>query len=67
MHAVVVLKPGQGATEEEIVAKCRQLIAGYKIPRSIEFVEVLPKSGAGKILKRVLRDKYWEGQPRQIS
>ena len=67
VHAVIVLKPGQEATEEEIAAKCREQIAGYKIPRSLEFVDVIPKSGAGKVLKRVLRDKYWEGQPLQVS
>lgn len=63
VHAAIVLKPGQQATAEEIVAKCRELIAGYKVPRSIEFVEEIPKSGSGKILKRVLRDKYWQNQP----
>ena len=67
VHAVIVLKPGQQATPEEIVAKCRELIAGYKVPRSIEFVEEMPKSGAGKILKRVLRDKYWQGQTLQVN
>jgi long-chain acyl-CoA synthetase len=66
VHAVIVLKPDQQATPEEIMAKCRELIAGYKIPRSIEFVEEMPKSGAGKILKRVLRDKYWQGQTVQV-
>ncbi len=66
VHAIVVLKPGQQATGEEIMQKCRDLIAGYKLPRSVEFTDVLPKSGAGKILKRNLRDKYWEGQTRQV-
>lgn len=46
---------------------CRQQIAGYKVPRSVEFVEQLPKSGAGKILKRNLRDKFWEGKTRNIN
>lgn len=67
VHAVIVLKPDQQATPEEIVAKCRELIAGYKIPRSIEFVDEMPKSGAGKILKRVLRDKYWRSQTLQVN
>jgi long-chain acyl-CoA synthetase len=67
VHAVVVLKPGQTATEQEIIDFCRKEIAGYKVPRSIEFAEALPKSGAGKILKRNLRDKFWEGKERNIN
>lgn len=56
VHAVIVLKPGRTATLAEIQAHTRSLIAGYKTPRSVEFVETLPVSAAGKILKRVLRD-----------
>jgi len=67
VHAVVVLKPGQQATAEELIATCRGLIAGYKVPRSLEFTDALPKSGAGKILKRALREPYWEGQARQVN
>ncbi len=67
VHAVVVLKPGQQASEEEIIEFCRQEIAGYKVPRSVEFADALPKSGAGKILKRNLRDKFWEGASRNIN
>jgi long-chain acyl-CoA synthetase len=67
VHAVIVLKPGMQASEAEIVAKCRELIAGYKIPRSLEFVEQMPKSGAGKILKRNLREKYWQPGSRQVN
>jgi long-chain acyl-CoA synthetase len=66
VHAVVVLKPGQHTTPEELIASCRGKIAGYKVPRSIELADALPKSGAGKILKRILREKYWQDQPRQI-
>jgi long-chain acyl-CoA synthetase len=56
--AVVVLKPDQGVSAEELIAHCRERIAGYKTPRSVEFVETLPKSGAGKLLKAPLREKY---------
>ena len=50
-----------------IVEHCRALIAGYKLPRSIDFHdEPLPKSGAGKLLKRELREPYWEGRERQV-
>jgi long-chain acyl-CoA synthetase len=68
VHAVIVLKPEATVTEDQIVAHCRELIAGYKLPRSIEFrTELLPKSGAGKILKRELREPYWEGHERRVS
>ncbi len=68
VHAVVVCKPGMSASAEELIAHARTQIAGYKVPRSIEFAaEALPKSGAGKILKRDLREKYWEGKSRQVN
>ena len=67
VHAVVVLKPGWEATEAEIIARCREFISGYKVPKSVEFVSEMPKSGAGKILKRNLRDKYWQSGLVQVS
>jgi long-chain acyl-CoA synthetase len=68
VHAVVVCKPGASATSEELIAHTRALIAGYKVPRSVEFLpEALPKSGAGKILKRDLRAKFWAGQSRNVN
>jgi long-chain acyl-CoA synthetase len=68
VHAVVVLKPGMSATEEELIAHARTQVAGYKVPRSIEFSnEALPKSGVGKILKRDLREKFWRGQSRNVN
>jgi long-chain acyl-CoA synthetase len=67
VHAVVVLKPGAQVSEEELIEHTRTQIAGYKLPRSIEFLpDALPKSGAGKILKRDLRGKYWSGQSRNV-
>ena len=68
VHAVVVCKPGMNVTDNDLIAHARTQIAGYKVPRSIEFAqEALPKSGAGKILKRDLRDKYWEGRSRNVN
>ena len=56
VHAAVVLRPGHDAQAEELIEHCRQLIAGYKLPRSVELhADALPKSGAGKVLKRELR------------
>ena len=66
--ACVVLKPGTALTADELVAHCRQSLATYKIPRRVEFLDTeLPKSGSGKILKRVLRDRFWVHQERAVS
>lgn len=59
--ALVTLKPGTGITEIELLEFCRGRLAHYKCPRSIEFLDVLPKTGTGKILKKELRKKYWQG------
>jgi long-chain acyl-CoA synthetase len=66
VHAVVV--PRHGVTEDELVRHCRELIAGYKIPKRVELrQEPLPKSGAGKVLKRELREPYWLGLDARVS
>ena len=57
VKAFVSLKPGQSATEESLIAFCKERMAAYKYPRQIEFVEELPKTASGKILRRELRDK----------
>jgi long-chain acyl-CoA synthetase len=67
VHAIIVLKPGAEVTGEEVMAHCHDLIAGYKCPRSVEFRESLPISGAGKIQKNELRKPFWEGRSRNIS
>jgi long-chain acyl-CoA synthetase len=67
VHAVVVRKPGAAASSEELIAHCKTLIAGYKCPRSIDFRDALPLSGAGKVLKTELRKPYWEGQARKVA
>ncbi len=61
LKAVVVLKPGQESSLEEIQQYCGQRLADYLKPRSVEFVAELPRSPVGKILKRKLRDQYWAG------
>ncbi len=60
--ALVVLKPGAQATENELLEFCRSNLSHYKCPRSIEFLDLLPKTGTGKVLKKELRKKYWAGQ-----
>jgi long-chain acyl-CoA synthetase len=57
VKAYVVLKPGQTATEQEIVDFCKQKLAAYKVPKLVEFREALPKSAVGKILRKILRDE----------
>jgi acyl-CoA synthetase (AMP-forming)/AMP-acid ligase II len=66
--ACVVPKPGMALTADELVEHCRQSLASYKIPRRVEFQDTdLPKSGSGKILKRILRDCFWVHQKRAVS
>jgi long-chain acyl-CoA synthetase len=66
--ACVALKPGAELGADDLIAYCHRFLAKYKVPRRVEFSETeLPKSGAGKILKRVLRDRFWAGQKRAVS
>jgi acyl-CoA synthetase (AMP-forming)/AMP-acid ligase II len=65
--ALVTLRPGLEASEAEILEHCRKHLAGFKVPKSVEFRDELPKSGTGKILKRVLREKYWAGRERRVQ
>ena len=68
VHAEVVPKPGVSVTGEELIAHTRTLIAGYKVPRSVNVRSAaLPKSGAGKILKKDLRAPFWEGRSRSVN
>ncbi|CAI8877654.1 MULTISPECIES: long-chain-fatty-acid--CoA ligase [Pseudomonas] len=67
VHAVIILKPGIKASSEEIIAHCRERIAGYKVPRSVEFREALPLTSVGKVLKTELRKPFWENQQRGIA
>ncbi len=66
VKAIVVLKPGQNATEQEIIQFCKERIAHYKAPKSIDFAQALPRTGSGKIHKKNLRDKYWEGFEKKV-
>lgn len=66
VHAIVVLKPEATASEADIVEFCKQSIAGYKCPRSVEFVQAMPLTGAGKVDKQELRRRHWAGQNRAV-
>jgi len=66
VKAIVVLKEGKRITAEEILDYCKKNLAGYKRPRSVELANDFPRTATGKILKRILRQPYWEGQERNI-
>jgi long-chain acyl-CoA synthetase len=66
--AFVVLKPGKSLTANELITFCRQSLANYKVPRVVEFSTAeLPKNGAGKILKRDLRQRFWTDRERAVG
>ncbi|AXQ31088.1 long-chain-fatty-acid--CoA ligase [Solimonas sp. K1W22B-7] len=67
VHATVVLHNGGELSQEALYAHCKQLIAGYKCPRSMEVRDSLPISGAGKVLKTELRKPFWEGRERAVN
>jgi len=67
VKAAVVLKPGATATADELIGFARSRIAGYKLPKSIDFIAELPRNPSGKILKRELRKPYWEGMSRNVN
>ena len=66
VKAMVVLRPGQQATGQDIIGFTRERLAHYKCPRTVEIIDALPRSPSGKVLKRTLRAPYWEGRDRQI-
>jgi fatty-acyl-CoA synthase len=66
VKACVVLKPGARASSGEIIEFMRSRIAHYKCPKTVDFLEAIPRNPTGKILKRVLREPYWRGQERRI-
>lgn len=66
VKAVVELKPGHQASAEELIACCRERLGGVKTPKSIDFVAQLPRSPVGKVLKKDIREPYWQGQGRRI-
>jgi long-chain acyl-CoA synthetase len=67
VKAVVALKPGAVADPDDIIAFARTRIAGFKSPKSVDFIDALPRNASGKILRRELRAPYWEGRARQVN
>ncbi|WP_024793608.1 long-chain-fatty-acid--CoA ligase [Tomitella biformata] len=66
IKAVVVLEPGVTATAAELIAYCREHLAKFKCPATVDFLDELPRNPTGKILKRTLRQPFWEGRPAQV-
>jgi long-chain acyl-CoA synthetase len=67
VKAVVVPVAGTSPTEAELIAYARQRLGGFKLPKSVDFAETLPRTPSGKLLKRTLREPYWEGVGRRIG
>ena len=67
VKAVIVLKSGETVSEEDIIGYAKTKIAGYKVPKSVDFTDALPRNPTGKVLKRELRAPYWDNQERQIN
>jgi acyl-CoA synthetase (AMP-forming)/AMP-acid ligase II len=67
IKALVVLAPGASATEDELRAWCKERLAGYKCPTSVEFRDELARTATGKLQKFKLRAPYWEGRERQVN
>jgi long-chain acyl-CoA synthetase len=67
VKAIVVKAPGHDASADELIAAAREHVAGYKAPKSVDFVTELPRNATGKVLRRLLREPYWEGHDRGIS
>jgi acyl-CoA synthetase (AMP-forming)/AMP-acid ligase II len=67
VKAVVVLRAGASATEAELIDHCRASLASYKRPRSVDFVAELPRNPSGKVLKRELREPFWQGHTRRVG
>jgi fatty-acyl-CoA synthase len=66
-RALVVLRPGKSAGEAELIAFCRERLAHFKCPTSVELVAALPRTATGKLQKYVLRERFWRGRERRVS
>ena len=67
VQAVVVLKPGPAVSEHELIEFCKERLAGYKCPKRIEFWDALPKSAVGKLLRRDVKARFWQGRDRRVG
>jgi len=66
VKAIIEFRKGEQATEEEILEFCQERLAAYKKPKSVEFVDSIPVGSSGKVVKRELRERYWQGRERRV-
>jgi acyl-CoA synthetase (AMP-forming)/AMP-acid ligase II len=67
IKALIVVAAGERVTEDELITYCKERLAGYKAPTSVEFREAIPRTATGKIQKFKLRQEYWEGRERRVN
>jgi len=67
VKAVIQVKEGETLTENDVLSHCRQNLGGFKQPKSVEFIDLIPRNLSGKVLKKDLRAKYWEGRDRSVN
>jgi long-chain acyl-CoA synthetase len=67
VKAVVVRAPGASLTEHAVITYCRDRLAHYKCPTSVDWSDALPRNPSGKILKKDLREPYWSGRQRRVN
>ncbi len=67
VKAIIVPKRGALADESSVIAWARERIGGFKVPKSVDFVDALPRNATGKVLRRMLRERYWAGQVRRVG
>ncbi|MBW1711654.1 MAG: AMP-binding protein [Deltaproteobacteria bacterium] len=66
VKAVVVKRPGQDVSARELINFVKKKLASFKAPKSVDFIDQLPKTGSGKIMKRALKEKYWKGKAKRV-
>jgi long-chain acyl-CoA synthetase len=67
VKALIVLKPGAAPDVADIIAWTRGRIAHFKAPKSVDFIDLIPRNATGKILRRELREPYWKGRARRVN
>lgn len=67
VKAMIVLRPGHTPNVDDIIAFARTRIGGHKLPKSVEFTDALPRTASGKVMRRKLRDRFWEGRDRGVN
>ena len=66
VKAIVAVRPGSSLAEADIIEFCRDKLGGFKIPKSADFTEALPRTPSGKVTKNVLREPFWKGHGRRV-